>query len=214
MSDELNSCHLERLKEASNNNISVCRDSLWIWKTHTCLSYLLGRNVKDYFKCGTLVEVYFKLRDIYCISDLKHQVSRVGKVLLQDSSDLQTLTQISEQGYYLTPPHRETCKHSVARGPNRDAHTVTHTNTGALMMLLMSTRKRTHLWRQLMMLIIEISHWYSCWKTSVNKLVLACVDCVNCASTCRVLFNIYLFSTGFFESYILSCCVELVLIVC
>lgn len=106
-----------KLKEASDNSISVCRDSLCTRKTHTCLLYL--------FQCGTLVEVYLTLWDSYCRSNLKHKVSCVGKVSCQDSSDLQTLTQIREQGYYLTPPHTETCKHSAARGPTH-CHTHIH----------------------------------------------------------------------------------------
>lgn len=87
-----------------------------------------------------------------------------------------SFTWISAHGYY--PPcvhpqkyNQQFCIH----GSSRTHSTVSQTqiNLLTLMMLLTLMRKGTCSWRQLTMLIMEISHWYSsnkpsCWWRSLH----------------------------------------------
>lgn len=95
-----------------------------------------------------------------------------------------SLTWISEHGYYL--PHMRTFKWpQITHTTRSHIHKSITWLTSALMMLLTLMRKGTRYWRQLMMLIMEISHWYprnkpSCQWMSHRLALIWCVFMCMC----------------------------------
>lgn len=92
-----------------------------------------------------------------------------------------SLTRISEHWYYLLHIHTDmyTLMCSWATRSTHSHTQINHSTQSALMMLLTLMRKGTRSWRQLTMLIMEISHWYPGNKPSCqwmsHRLTWMCV---------------------------------------